>query len=58
MRDPKRIKPTLALIEKIWTKHPDLRLAQLLGNCLYGVDLYYLEDKGLLELLKKTYKEK
>ncbi len=32
MRDPKRIKRILKLIEKIWTKYPDLRLGQLLQN--------------------------
>ena len=34
MRDPKRIEPILSLIREIWTKHPDLRLTQLIMNAL------------------------
>ncbi len=49
MRDPKRIKPMLKLIEKIWTKNPDLRLGQLIGNILEDrcPELYYIEDDKL-----------
>lgn len=32
MRDEKRIKPILELIEKIWASYPDLRFGQLLIN--------------------------
>jgi len=32
MRDPKRIDRILRLIKKIWKKHPDYRLGQLLSN--------------------------
>lgn len=53
MRDPKRIKPILELIEKIWTKNPDLRLCQLIGNCFEAGDNYYKEDNILEEKLKK-----
>lgn len=30
MRDPKRIKPLLEKIEKLWTNNPDYRLGQLI----------------------------
>lgn len=47
MRDPKRIKRILKLIEKHWTKYPDQRFFQLLTNIgLYHhkQDAWYVED--------------
>ena len=58
MRDPKRIKKLLKLIEKIWTENPDLRLCQLLCNCVPLKDPYYIEDFDLETLLKRTYKQR
>lgn len=57
MRDPKRIKAMLELIEKIWTKHPDLRLCQLLENVSTSIDtsMYYMEDDELERRLKTFY---
>ena len=56
MRDIKRIPKTLKLIEKIWKKHPDLRLMQLLLNCTGNYkNSYYIEDDGLVKELKDTY---
>jgi hypothetical protein len=55
MRNKKRIKPLLKYIEKIWTKYPDLRLGQLLGNSAPNSTIYYMEDEQLLNLLKLTY---
>ena len=55
MRDPKRIPKTLKLIEKIWTKYPDLRLMQLVLNCVDEGATYYTEDKELAKILKETY---
>lgn len=71
MRDPKRIKPMLNLIEEIWIKAPDLRLMQLLLNAIgsstiintkqkFSVkvyDHYNTEDHYVLEQLQKTYKK-
>ena len=58
MRDPKRIHEMLRVISKVWYKHPDLRLGQLILNaCAINPNLYYMEDEQLLEYLKKTYKE-
>lgn len=57
MRDVKRIKRILKLIEDIWRKQPDLRLAQLLLNAINEADWnYYLEDDELEKALRYTYK--
>ena len=55
MRDKKRIPKTLKLIEKIWTKYPDLRLMQLILNCVDEGASYHTEDKELVKILKDTY---
>lgn len=51
MRDPVRIEPLLKLIKEIWTRHPDLRLGQLL-DCAreevdHDIDMFYVEDELL-----------
>jgi len=55
MRDPKRIKPLLEQIEKIWLENPDLRLCQLIGNCWAAGDTYYKEDDALSKRLEEVY---
>ena len=55
MRDPSRIKPILAEIEALWVKYPQLRLGQLIGNCFHTEDIYYIEDRRLIQKLKETY---
>jgi len=55
MRDPARIKTVLATIEELWTRYPQLRLGQLIGNCFHTEDIYYIEDRKLVEKLKETY---
>lgn len=59
MRDPQRISAIISLIERIWEKNPDLRLAQLIMNvCDYScVDLYELSDTELVSRLKCLYSE-
>lgn len=54
MRDPKRIKPMLKLIEQIWKECPDLRLCQLIGN-VAPHDNYHIEDDDLERRLRKAY---
>ena len=54
MRDPKRIKPLLKLIEEMWKKYPDLRLTQLMSVAANkygwkGNDLFYFEDDNLTQ---------
>ncbi len=56
-RDPDRITPMLAKIEEIWKKAPQLRLGQLIGNCVEEIKLYYMEDDVLLEKLEAMYKD-
>jgi len=54
MRNPKRIKPLLKLIEQIWKEYPDLRLCQLIGN-VAPYDNYHIEDDDLEIRLRKVY---
>lgn len=57
-RDPDRITPMLAKIEELWKKSPQLRLGQLIGNCVREeIKLYYMEDNVLLEKLEAMYSE-
>jgi hypothetical protein len=63
MRNSKRIKKILNLIEKIWNKYPDLRLCQLISNSfnfreLNDSNMYYLEDDKLESLLIDFYEIK
>lgn len=44
MRDANRIEPMLAELKKVWEKHPDLRLGQLICNIIPKDKLYYVED--------------
>ena len=56
MRDKKRIKRILKLIEEHWNKHPDLRFGQLLINLGVADDsirVWLNEDEGLEKYLKK-----
>ena len=34
MRDPERIKKILGLLQLYWEDHPDLRLGQIISNCV------------------------
>ena len=59
MRDPKRIKRILKLIEKLWNKSPDQRFGQLLIN--HGIVddsliVWNNEDDELEKFLKKINK--
>jgi len=49
MRNPKRIKPVLEQLAKIWAKSPDLRLGQLLWAI--GRDPFHIEDYDMLQVL-------
>jgi hypothetical protein len=59
MRSPDRIWSTLAAIARVWARHPDLRLGQLLENAAHlarggkpGPDLFQMEEEQLLRGLK------
>ena len=53
MRDSKRIKPFLKELEDVWKKNPDLRFYQLISAITEGKDLFYMEDKDFLKLIKR-----
>lgn len=55
MRDINRIDKILEEVGKVWKKHPDLRLGQLLLNVARDPVLYYLEDDEIVEILKEFY---
>jgi len=57
MRDPKRIRKILDLIERIWKRNPDLRLTQLIQNCFGTGDIYYFEDEDLERRLRAVYRD-
>jgi hypothetical protein len=56
MRDKKRIPIILKEIGKIWEKHPELRLGQLILNIIQDPALYYIEDKDLIKEIQAGYK--
>ena len=59
MRDPKRIKTIIKKLEKYWSENPDLRLGQIIANCVrahdgrLNCDPFYIEDEDLIDGLKK-----
>jgi hypothetical protein len=58
MRDPKRIRPFLAELARIWEKDPDMRFGQLLVNMGFGGspgggrDPWFAEEDEWLEAFK------
>lgn len=48
MRDPNRIGPVLCTVAEFWTKHPELRLGQVLQIAAKDADPFYLEDDALV----------
>lgn len=55
MRDVGRIDGVLYQIGEIWKKYPDLRLGQLLLNCMSDPMLYYVEDEKLVDVVRSYY---
>lgn len=55
MRDVNRIDYILEKLGNIWKKFPDLRLGQLLLNVARDPELYYIEDKELIDKLRMVY---
>jgi hypothetical protein len=56
MRDKKRIKRIVKLLEKLWLEYPDQRLGQLLSNYCFvnGMDIFYQEDDQSEEALRSV----
>lgn len=60
MRDPKRIKRILSLIETIWNEFPDQRIGQLMRNYGFGEaanPIFNIEDEITEAYLKKSVKD-
>lgn len=55
MRDINRIDNILKELGNIWKEVPDLRLGQLLLNVARDPELYYIEDKELVDKLRMVY---
>lgn len=55
MRDPNRIDNILQQVGEVWKQNPDLRLGQLLLNCMSDPMLYYVEDDKLVEVVRSYY---
>jgi uncharacterized protein YihD (DUF1040 family) len=54
MRDPNRIPGVLQEVQKLWEKHPDLRLGQLLLCTLkQNEDLFNCEDDVLMQRIRE-----
>ena len=55
MRNPKRIKPILKLLEEAWNLVPDWRLGQVVSNLLGSgrQDVFFPEDEDWEKLLKE-----
>lgn len=57
MRDPKRIKKILKLLEKQWAQYPDLRFGQLLiclGLIPDDTKCFYAPDEETEEKLRRA----
>jgi len=60
-RDPKRIPRICALLQWYWTRYPNLRLGQIVGNMAQGMPEYYVEDsivEQALEHEKECYSDR
>jgi len=60
MKDKKRIKRIIKIIETYWDKHPDQRFGQMLinlGICADDIRLWNNQDEVLEEYLKLNFGE-
>ena len=56
MRDPDRITPTLAAVEKLWRTMPDMRLGQLLWAIADG-DPFQIEEDKIVEKIEEMLRK-
>lgn len=54
-RDTTYIEDKLKRLKKIWRGFPDLRLGQIIGNCVNYQQLYYLSDEELITIIESKY---
>lgn len=52
-RRPERIPAIMGELQALWQKFPEMRLGQLLLNSMGTDDLFYLEDKDLLQKVRE-----
>ena len=57
MRDINRIEPFLDKFEELWKLHPDIRFGQMIYNLTSGIDIFYIEDDKMLELINRKLKK-
>lgn len=55
MRDAKRIRPLLDELAKIWERHPDMRLGQLLVAANGNQDPFHVEDADLIAKARRQF---
>jgi len=55
MRDPERIPAVLEFVERLWRKHPDWRLGQLISNVASwrNQDVWDLEEDELVAEIER-----
>ena len=58
MRNPKRIKPFLKKIEKLWLQHPDYRFGQIIHLLAseIGKNIFFPEEKEWEEKIDNLLK--
>lgn len=57
IRDTSYIDDKLKRLKKIWRAFPELRLGQIIGNCVNYPQLYYLSDDEILKIIESQYLE-
>ena len=64
MKEKERIDIVLNELEKYWKKNPDLRLGQIIANCVraydgrVNCDPFYIEDDIILNILEELNNER
>lgn len=55
MRDPNRIDEIIERLTKVWKKHPNMRLGQMIMNAEFyaKVSLFFVEDENLVESVEE-----
>ncbi len=61
MRNPRRIRPILHMIEQLWLENPDRRLGRLLVDVVKPAspcpEIFYVEDCKLMALIQQRRNE-
>lgn len=54
--DKSRIETIVDRLKRVWLLHPELRLAQLIGN-VHQTDPYYIKDVDFVKMIEAFYCE-